>query len=179
MIANVISRRYADALFNASLKSNIVDTVYSDLKELSERMETNREFQYFLLTPRIKKSRKVDLIGQIFSGRFSEITLSFLCLLLEKRRQEHIKRIFGYYKVLYDKYHNRAEIETTSSVEFTDEEKAQIKSTLEKITGKSVTVTNTIDSSLIGGLITKIGNTVYDNSIKGQLESMKKEMVKR
>ena len=78
MIANVISRRYADALFSASLKSNIVDTVYSDLEELAERMEANREFQYFLLTPRIKKSRKVDLINRIFLGRFSEITLNFL-----------------------------------------------------------------------------------------------------
>ncbi|MCK4965460.1 ATP synthase F1 subunit delta [bacterium] len=179
MIANVISRRYADALFNASLKSNIVDTVYSDIEELAERMETNREFQYFLLTPRIKKSRKVDLINQIFSGIFSEITLNFLCLLLEKRRQEYIKRIFGYYKILYDKHHNRAEIEATSSIELTDDEEAQIKSTLEKITGKIVMITNTIDPSLIGGLITKIGNTVYDDSIKGYLELMRKEMVKR
>lgn len=176
MVANVISRRYADALFNASLKINEVDTVYSDLGELSDKMESNREFRYFMLTPRIKKSRKIELISRLFTGRFSDITLNFLYLLMEKRRQEYIRRIFQYYKNLYDKHHNRMEIKTIAPVELTDVEKEKISDVLADVTGKEVTLMSVVDHSLIGGLVTQIGNKVYDDSIKGHLELIRKEM---
>ena len=140
-------------------------------------MEENREFRYFMLTPRIKKSRKKELITELFEQKFSEITIHFLFILLDKRRQEYLKNINDYFKVLYDRYHKRMEITAVSSLELTENENSKLKQTLAKITGKIVTVINKVDPSIIGGLIVKIENKVYDNSIKGHLENARREMV--
>jgi F-type H+-transporting ATPase subunit delta len=177
MIANTISRRYAEAIFKASISYNCLEKVYSDLNELSERMEKDKEFRYFMLTPRIKKSRKRELITELFKDKFSEVTIHFLFLLLEKRRQEHLKRINEYFKVLYDRYHKKIEITAVSYVELTEEEKKSLKKILERITGKLVSIINKIDSSILGGLVVKIENKVYDNSIKRHLENVRSEMI--
>ena len=177
MIANTISRRYAEAIFKASTSFNCLEEVYNDLNELSDKMETNREFRYFMLTPRIKKSRKKELIIELFKDKFSEVTIQFLFILLDKRRQEYLKRINNYFKVLHDRYHKRMEITAISPLKLTKEEKSRLKQTLEKITGKIVSIINKIDPSIIGGLIIKIENKILNNSIKGHLENLRREMV--
>jgi len=177
MIVNTISRRYAKAVFKAAVSFNNLEEVYGDLDELSDKIETSREFRYFMLTPRIKKNRKKELIAELFKNKFSEVTISFLLILLDKRRQEYIKGINEYFKVLYKRHHKIMDVTTISSVELTGEEKDALKKTLEKITGKVIKIIDEVDPSILGGLIIKIENKIYDNSIVSHLEGLKKEMV--
>ena len=177
MISNTISRRYANAIFKASSTFDCLEEVSSDLNELSNEMETNREFRYFMLTPRIKKSRKKELITELFKDKFSDVTIHFLFILIDKRRQEYLRKINDYFKVLYDRYHQRMEVTAVSQLELTKEEKSKLKETLEKITGKIISIANKIDPSIIGGLVIKIENRILDNSVKGHLEILRKEMV--
>ncbi len=177
MIANTISRRYAEAVFRASVSLNYLEAVNNDLAELSDKMKTSREFRYFMLTPRIKKNRKKELITKLFIDKFSEVTFRFLFMLIDKRRQEYIKNINEYFKILYARHHQRMDVTAVSSTVLTDNEKNTLKQNIEKATGKIISIINKIDSSIIGGLIIEIENKIYDNSIKNQLESLKKEMV--
>ena len=176
MIANTIARRYAEAIFKASSKFDCLEEVYNDLNELANEMEISQEFRYFMLTPRIKKSRKKELITELFKEKFSDVTIHFLFVLIDKRRQEYLKRINNYFKVLYDRYHQRMEITAVSTLALTEEEKSKLKQTLEKITGKIISIVNKIDPSILGGLIIKIENKIFNNSIKGHLENLRKEM---
>ena len=88
-----------------------------------------------------------------------------------------MERINEHFKVLYKRHHKIMDVTTISSVELTKEEKSTLKKTLEKITGKVIKIIDEVDPSIIGGLIIKIENKIYDNSIVSHLECLKKEMV--
>ena len=92
-------------------------------------------------------------------------------------RSNTFRNVNEYYKLLYDNYHKRMEVTAISPIELTEDENSKLIEKLEKVTGKIISIINKVDPSIIGGLIVKVENKVYDNSIKGHLKNAKREMV--
>ena len=101
MTTDALARRYARAFFDAAIKQDALEQVADDLSVLTDLMRTRREFRYFMLTPRIKKSRKPELLKQMLA-QFAHLSLAFVETLIEKRRQKLIPRIQQAFQALVD-----------------------------------------------------------------------------
>jgi len=178
MIGEVIARRYAQALFNAARDADVVENIFGELSSIAELMAVQREFQYFMLTPRIEKKRKIQVFQDTFGDRFHPITMKFLSLIIEKQRQEFLKKIFYYYKILYNIYFRQVEATAKSALPLSEKEEQEINDLINRITEKKALLTTKTDPSIIGGIIIQIGNTIFDSSVRGQLKDMHQSLLK-
>jgi F-type H+-transporting ATPase subunit delta len=98
---------------------------------------------------------------------------NFLNLLVRKKRAEILPEIAAAYQTMVDEAKNISHGNVISAIELSDTLKANVQTILEKLTGKKVELTTSVDSSIIGGIIAKVGDLVLDGSIKTQLAGLK------
>jgi len=104
------------------------------------------------------------------------VMINFCKLLMEKKRAVILPEIAEAYQSILDRYHNLVRGTVVSANELSPELNQQIKVTLEKITGKTVELTNKIDPAIIGGMVAKVGDLVLDASIRSQLTGLKESI---
>ena len=179
MIETSIVRRYASALFRQAQEADVVDLVESDLGLITYSFETVPNLEDAMVSPLIPDSKKREVITRIFQGKIHEITLFYLYLLIDNRREETIKETEPEYIRLANEARGIVSAEVTSAVELTDKEISLLKAKLSEYTGKRVDIQVNIDKSIIGGLVVKIGDTVMDGSIAGHLRRLKEDFLER
>ena len=177
MIVGTLARRYARGVFAAAHHSNALDPVGADLRALVDLVEARREFRYFLLTPRVRKGRKQDALRAMFASQIHRVTLQFLFVLLEKRRQGLLRHISESYQALLDEHHQRVEVGVTSSQPLEASAQAALVALLGRLTGKQVRLQPRVDPALLGGLVVEVGTTVYDGSLRTQLARLEKQLL--
>lgn len=177
MIADTLSRRYSRALFRAARKRNLVEEIYSDLELFCNMIRKNENFRYFYFSPRIDINEKKGALEKIFKGKFYDEFLNFLFILLDKKRQTIILRLEKEYKTLVDNFHNRSEVLIISSYNLDKAELKKIEITLSKFLKKDIKLIESVDSSILGGLILRINNKVFDASLEGQINRLRKKLL--
>ena len=174
MIETPILRRYAEALFAVASKHSKIDIVYEDLKSVSNIYDENTNLEAILKAPVVSTNEKKLIISDIFSGKIDVLTLNFLFLVIDKKRDFILTSIFEEFeKIVYDaKDISVAEVE--SAFQLDDELLAELKVALEKMSGKSVIISkNIVNSSIIGGIRVTLGDNVIDGSILKKIKQMR------
>jgi F-type H+-transporting ATPase subunit delta len=179
VIDTLIVRRYTEALFNQARAADVVDLVESDLGLITYSFETIPTLEEAIVSPLIPASKKREVVTSIFKDKVHELTLFYLYLLIDHRREEAIKHTEAEYIRLANEARGIVAAEVTSAVELTDDEMVRLKKKLSDHTGRRVDVMVNIDPSIIGGLIVRIGDTVMDGSISGHLKRIKDEFLGR
>lgn len=177
MIELRVVRRYAAALFGAASQRGVVDRVESDLGLVSYVVETSPALLKGLTSPLVPGQRKREILRQIFEGKVHEVTLSYLCLLVGKRREEAIPLTEAEYVRLANEARGIATAHVVSAVDLVPEEETALAQALSHATGKTVVLERSVDPELIGGVLVKIGDTVIDGSIRGQLEALREKLL--
>jgi F-type H+-transporting ATPase subunit delta len=177
MIEPRIVRRYATALFRAANKAGIIDQVESDLGLVSYTIESSPRLAKVLRSPQIPRDVKRDILRAIFEGKVHEVTLSYLFLLVDKRREEAMTATEAVFVELANEARGIVVVDVTSAIELTRQEENRLREKLSVRTGKRVELVVHIDPSVIGGMIVKIGDTLIDGSIRGQLIALKEKMI--
>lgn len=177
MIDRRIVRRYAAALFNSAQAADIVDLVESDLGLITYTFETNPRLGEAVISPLIPDQKKREIVTSVFRGKIQETTLFYLYLLIDNRREEVIEQTEEEYILLANRARGIIAAEVTAAVELTDDEVARLREKLAEETGFKVDLKINLDETIIGGLIVRIGDSVMDGSIKGQLEKIKEELL--
>lgn len=173
-----LARRYAGALFGAARNADVIDKVESDIGLLAHSLQTMPRLQEALAHPLIPAARKKEIATEVFGGKVQEITLHFLDLLIDKRREELVEDVEQEYVRLANEFRGVVPTLVTSAVPLSDDEKERLQRKLEKFTGKKIELELREDKSLIGGLTVKIGDTVIDGSVKGYLASLREKLLK-
>jgi len=124
------------------------------------------------------EDRKRILLAVVEKMGLSVIIKSFLILLFEKRRFDHIRGITEYYQKLVDEYKGIVRANVAAAVRLSDDAVEKIRVSLSKKTGKTIILDIEEDPTLIGGVVTRVGDIVLDGSIKTQLENMKESLKK-
>jgi len=160
--ANAIARRYAKALVQLAAEEGAVESFHGELARVEELFAANPELGAILSNPAhgIEAKLEITLSGTI---------RNFLLLLQERNRMVCLPAISSCYSILADELSGVVRPVITSALPLGDAQIAEIKAALEKSTGKKVNMTVEIDPTLIGGVITKIGDKVLDGSVKTQL----------
>lgn len=161
---------YAQALLSLGQSSNTLDAITSDVAMVAETLAGSSELSDLLANPFILDDAKKRVIAQIFEGKVNAFTLSFLKLLIDRRRAVCLPGICNEFKSLLRKLNQVVLAEVTSTVELSDAQKQSVRDRVMAMTNaKSVELETAIDADLLGGVIIKVGSQVIDASLRGQL----------
>jgi F-type H+-transporting ATPase subunit delta len=172
-----VARRYAKALFESALEQDKLNNIAIDVKLLNDMLKSDREFKFFLANPLINDKKKRTVVADTFKNKLDDLTYNFLLLSAEKKRINLLKDILQQFNQFVLMYNNQIEGELISAVNLSQAQENEIKSKVERMTGKSIVFTSKIDNSILGGFIVKFENKILDYSIRNQLDSLRSKFV--
>jgi len=176
MLRGAVGARYAEALYQIAEREKTVEAIEQELLAVDAVIRENRDLQKMLYHPRITPEDKKALLGELFAGKVSGVTLELLNLLVERQREQFLSDIVGNYVDLANRARNVTEAMVTSAVELTPEERKQLAGLLNKLTGKKVETSYAVDPSLIGGVVVRIGDRVIDGSVRARLATLREHL---
>jgi F-type H+-transporting ATPase subunit delta len=169
--ASAIARRYAKALVQLGAESNSVEEYNAELTRINDTLDSNRNLLALFGNPAYGADAKREILRDVAAKlAISPMIGNFLLLLLDRNRITCLPQIAASYAKLADELSGVVRPVVTSGMPLADQQIADIKGALEKSTGKKVALTVQVDPSLIGGVVTKIGDRVFDGSVKTQLD---------
>ncbi|GAM11279.1 ATP synthase subunit delta [Geobacter sp. OR-1] len=173
MSASAIARRYAKALVQLGAESNSVEAFNAELARISDTLDSNRNLLALFSNPAYGVDAKKEILRDIAAKlAISPMVGNLLQLLLDRNRIACLPQIAASYAKLADDLSGVVRPVVTSGMPLADQQIADIKGALEKSTGKKVELTVQVDPALIGGVVTKIGDRVFDGSVKTQLNKI-------
>ncbi len=178
MSTETIARRYSVALADAVLTSGDAGTVQAELAELGKLFGESAELQTVFGNPAIGHANKDKVLdGLIAKAKPSKPTANFLKVLLQNGRLADLGDINDRFAAVLEERSGFVSAEITSARELPEGERTEFEKNLERLTGKKVNVNYEIDTNLIGGVVTRIGSTVYDGSVRTKLENLREQLV--
>ena len=175
----VIAKRYAKALFNLALEEGQVEQYGQELGEFVRLLRDLPDLADAVQNPLYPEAARMKVFGSVADkAELPPIMRSFLELLIQKGRLQHLDEIEDYYRRLIDEHANVARAQVKAATPLDDQVIQEIAASLEKMTGKKIAVEFEQDPSLIGGVVAQIGDLVLDGSVRRQLLNIK-ETLKR
>ena len=175
-MVEIVAERYAKALFDAAVDANCLEQAVKDVETVRETVASNPDLMRFLLLPNITREQKIDALQKIFNGVLGEPVLGFLHVLVRADRVDSLIPIFDDFDKKVMEHDRTVRALVTSAEPLKESELAQIRKTLEKAADKKIILETRIDPSLIGGLVVRVNDLIYDNSIKSQLAKMTRHL---
>ena len=175
MTLSAIVSRYAEALADvvtAPASATRGEQAVAELQEFASALES-AELRNALISPSVPSSRKRAVVAKIADVlRLSRISRNFLFVLIDHRRIAELPHIIEALELILDERMGFARAEVAAARDLSEVQRQAINSRLEDLTGKRIRVRFTVDQALIGGLVARIGSTVYDGSLRGQLNTL-------
>ena len=176
---SVISLRYAHA-FASVAESSHLDTgaAQQQMKDFAGTLADSRELREVLMNPSIANEQKLKVLDAIAGriGMFPQVR-NFIAVIVDHHRLMELDEILAEYALVADADAGFADAEITSAHALNDADRAELEAQVSKLAGGRVRATYHEDPSLLGGAVVRIGSTVYDGSIRGQLAQMKQRLV--
>ncbi len=171
----LVARRYAQALVDAADSAGRLDAVDGDIELIRESLESSRELVLFFESPIVSRARKARVVNVLFEDRVSQTTLDFLDLLVQKRREDVFPQMVVAYRQLRDEQMGIVGVTVRAARVMDTDETQRIARALESWKGGKISVSSEHDAALIGGLQIRIGDTVYDGSVRNKLEHLREQ----
>lgn len=178
MSASKVGTRYASALLDEARAQKVLEAVYADMKLLDRTVSANRDLYLMLLSPIVTGTAKKNVLHDIFGKAVQPLTSSFLELLVQKRREAYLPEIV---KAFYEEYNllmNIKEIGIVSASELSRELEERIVAVVQKQLGDvQLHINKSVDPGLLGGMVVKVDDKVFDTSVLHKLQALKREIV--
>jgi F-type H+-transporting ATPase subunit delta len=176
---SVIALRYAHA-FAAVVQSQKIDsnTAQQQLRDFSDTFQGSHELQEVLMNPAIAGDQKLKVLDAIAAkiGMLPQVR-NFVAVIMDHQRLAELNEILDEYHAVADEESGLAEAEITSAHALQDGDRAELEAQVAKLVGGRVRATYRQDPSLLGGAVVRVGSTVYDGSLRAQLEQLKQRLV--
>ncbi len=180
MTLSAVATRYANALADvvtAGASSLRPQDAVAELRSFEAVLESSAELRNALVTPAVAGSRKKAVLERIAQKLgFSRISRNFLFVLVDHRRIVLLPEIIHAFELTVDERLGFARAEITSARELGGQEQTAVVARLESISGKRIRARYAVDEGLIGGLMARIGSTVYDGSVRGELQNLQRRL---
>lgn len=173
-----IASRYARAFAEVVLDLKVEpDHALRELNDMAALVKSNAELRIVFENPSVEHRQKLHLLDAIVSLIGGSRALrNFLAVLIDHRRIGHLDEIARQFRHEMNQRLGIAEAQVSSARELTREEKDLLQKQMVAITGKVVQTTYSHDPDLLGGAVVRIGSTIYDGSVRGQLRRIKAEI---
>ena len=178
MSTETIARRYSTALADVVFQTGQSDAIKTELAMCAQLFGGNAELQNVFSNPTVAHSSKEKLLESLIAkANPTKTTANFLRVLLQNSRITDLGEINERFAAVLDERGGLISAEITSARELPEAERADFEKNLERLTGKKVNVNYAVNKEIIGGVVTRIGSTVYDGSVKMKLENLKEQLI--
>jgi F-type H+-transporting ATPase subunit delta len=178
MLNKKIARRYAQALIEIGKENNRVEEFKTELKNFSDLLKKFPEFQNALLSPLYSaEDLKKIILGVAEKINLSGTIKNFLCLLVDKRRIQYFSAILELYEDLTYQISGYVKARVITAQPLSTEDFGSIKKSLEDITQKKVLLSGVVEPQIIGGVITEVGDKIFDGSVRNQLQRIGETLI--
>ena len=172
-----VGRKYALALFNAAVGRGALDAVADDVTSLQELVRADARLVGFLAAPDIADDRKSAFVKSILGSRVGPLTLELLELLVRKGRLPVLPDVLATFQDLTLEARGIVKAQAVTAVKLTDAERAILVDKLQKLTRKTVRMTESLDPRILGGVVVKLGGKVIDGSVRTSLDALKESLL--
>lgn len=171
---------YAKALLGAAKTSGATEVVAQQLSAfVSEVLNRNQAFESALSSPKLSSSEKMSLLDKVFGGKVHPVLLRFLKVLCSRQRLGFVRSIQQAVDRMQDEAMGRLRVTVTTAVPLDEKERESIRESLRKRFGKDIALTVFTSSALLGGMVIRIGDTLFDGSLHGRLTLQRKQVQDR
>jgi F-type H+-transporting ATPase subunit delta len=174
---SLVTVRYAKALYQLAEEEKIQDAVRIDMDTFLSCINESEEFLFLLESPLIKSKEKVRIMDEIFEGKLQGLTIKFIHLLFNQRREGHLADICRNFAQYYKQKLGIKEAVITTAQPLPSDQKAQIINYINNIFKLKTELTEKQDSSIIGGFVLRVEDQQIDASISAQLKKIKRELI--
>ena len=172
-----IASVYGRSLFEVGKDNDKLDVLKEQLDQFADELDGNRELQVYFFSPYFSSAEKKEGIDKVLENG-DEHFVRFLELLAERHRLPAIFRIRREFDRLWAEENKQLPVTITSAVELDEDTVKDLGKQIEDQTGQQIDLTANVDPDLIGGLRMQVGNMVYDASIRGRLEKLRREVAR-
>jgi F-type H+-transporting ATPase subunit delta len=179
MTDQIVSKRYALALFNAaeSAGEGMTEQIQKELNFISDLWEKNSELRAFFEAPQISAEDKEKILQLTFKDKITELLFQFLLFILSKGRMEQISGISTDYDKLLKEKEGLVEAQVITASPLDEGLSVSLKEKMEKKTGKKVSLIFKLDPGIIGGIRVIVGNQIIDKSIRTELDKLRENLL--
>lgn len=176
---SVLALRYAHAFASVVTSSKLdINAVQQQLNDFNDTLAESHALREVLANPAIPAPEKLKVLDAI-AARVNMIpqVRNFLAVIMDHQRLTELNEIVAEYHAVADEQSGVAEAEITSAHPLNDQDRTELESQVARLAGGRVRTTYRQDATLLGGAVVRIGSTVYDGSIRAQLQQLKQKLV--
>ena len=171
-----LASRYAKSLLDLAIEKDQLEKVFADMQWLQEVLKVSRDFVNLLRSPIIKGERKEKVVDAVIKGKVSEITSSFIHLLIAKGRESNLGEIIPSFIAQYKQHKNIYTVKLTTAAPVTEELKKSIIDQIRKTSDmQNIELQTTVDENLIGGFVLQAGDKLIDTSVAYDLKQIARQ----
>lgn len=172
MSQRTVARRYATALYEEAEATGVLEAVDDDVLMLRETLASNDELARVFTSPVIPQEKKDAILQALLDDRIEGLLVRFLRLLVQKDREAMTKAILDQYQTLRDEQRGIVDAYVTVAQPLAEEDREAITEVLEDKMDVSIRLHVTENPDLIGGLVIRIGDHVFDGSVRNKLNNL-------
>jgi F-type H+-transporting ATPase subunit delta len=177
MAEQKVSARYALSLLDSAIQKDLLDTVSDDIEFISSVLKQNLNLLRMLENPVVKTEMKSSILEEIFKNKVNSETMEFILFVVKKKREEILSSILEKFKELRDLKLGFVNVNVLVASEFSDSQRNELQNKLQNVLKKKVRMSYKVDEKILGGFIVQAGDTVFNASVKHQLDLLKKHFV--
>ena len=173
-----VSRNYAETLFELGRRNDALEAYGAGLEAVARQLDEEPRFRMFLETPRIEDEDRKVLVRKVFGDTLPIHVLNFVLVTINKRRQRLLREISVQYQMLLDEHLGREHVEVTLARSPDEATQTVIAERLSVALGKRAIPHIRVKPEIIGGLIVRTSDTIFDGSVRRRLEGMRRRLLR-
>ncbi len=177
MTGSTVAKRYALALFQLANEQNLLDQMEEELRVVKEVVNENSDLNAVLKSPKLSIEKKKEILKDAFKT-VNTFVINTLMILIERHRENEISDVADQFINLANDERGIAEAKVYSIRPLTEVEREALSATFAAKVGKrSLRIENIVDSNLLGGIKLRIGNRIFDGSLRGKLDRLERQLL--
>ncbi len=172
-----VARNYAETLFELASRNESLEAYGDGIETVASLLDEDPRFRAFLETPRIDDEEKKTVLKKAFGDVLPKHVLNFVLVAIDKRRQRLLRSIAQQYHLLLDAHMGREHVQVTVARPVEDATREVITERLSQALGKKAIPHIRVDPAIVGGLVVRTGDTIYDGSVRRRLDGMRRRML--
>lgn len=175
---DTVARSYAETLFALSERHEGLEAYAAGVEMVARLLDENPRVRLFLETPRISDADKKAAVKEALEGKVPPDLVRFLLVAIDKRRQRLLRAIAREFQALLDQHYGREHVELTVARPLDEETLRTVARRLSEVLGKEAVPHVRTKPSILGGVVIRTGDTIYDGSVRRRLDRMRRQLMK-
>ena len=172
-----VARNYAETLFELASRNESIQEYGEALGMVAGLLEDDSRFRTFVETPRIDDEAKKDVIRKVFRDKAPKQVIIFVLITIDKRRQTLLREISEEYSLLLDDHLGREHVEVIVARPLDDTTASVVSERLSKMLGRQAIPHIRVKPEILGGLVVRTGDMIYDGSVRRRLEGLRRRLL--